>query len=146
MPWEGVKRTLSPLGDRGTPYNEEAGTKALTTETGTGQWGSALAMACNFVDLALDVYMVKVSYHQKPYRRIIMENVGVTVYPTPASTPSTANRSWPRTPTRPARWASPHLQLQLLQLQVQVSPKRSRPPPAAAAPRNTRSARCSGTC
>ena len=41
-------------------------------------------MACNFVDLALEVYMVKVSYHQKPYRRIIMEKVGATVYPSPS--------------------------------------------------------------
>src|SRR5512137_2448370 len=46
-------------------YNKVAGTKALTTETGAGQWGSALAMACRFFDLDLDVYMVKVSYHQK---------------------------------------------------------------------------------
>src|SRR5512142_795668 len=64
-------------------YNKEAGTKALTTETGAGQWGSALAMACNFFGLDLEVYMVKVSYHQKPYRRIIMENFGAQVYASP---------------------------------------------------------------
>ncbi len=64
-------------------FNKEAGTKALTTETGAGQWGSALAMACNFFDLDLEVYMVKVSYHQKPYRRIIMENFGADVYASP---------------------------------------------------------------
>ena len=57
-------------------YNKEAGTRALTTETGAGQWGSAQAMACNFFGLDLEVYMVKVSYFQKPYRRIIMENFG----------------------------------------------------------------------
>ena len=51
-------------------YNKKAGTKALTTETGAGQWVSALAMACNFFGLDLEVYMVKVSYNQKPYRRI----------------------------------------------------------------------------
>ena len=64
-------------------FNKEAGTKALTTETGAGQWGSALAMACNFFGLDLEVYMVKVSYHQKPYRRIIMENFGAQVYASP---------------------------------------------------------------
>ena len=64
-------------------YNREAGTKALTTETGAGQWGSALAMACNFFDLDLEVYMVKVSYEQKPYRRVIMETYGAEVYASP---------------------------------------------------------------
>jgi len=66
-------------------FNKEAGTKALTTETGAGQWGSALAMACSFFGLELEVYMVKVSYHQKPYRRIIMENFGATVYASPTA-------------------------------------------------------------
>ena len=66
-------------------FNKEAGTKALTTETGAGQWGSALAMACNFFNLDLEVYMVHVSYHQKPYRRIIMENYGASVFPSPSN-------------------------------------------------------------
>jgi tryptophan synthase beta chain len=66
--------------------NKEAGTKALTTETGAGQWGSALAMACSFFDMALEVYMVKVSYcFQKPYRRIIMENFGAKVFASPSN-------------------------------------------------------------
>src|SRR5437016_9013547 len=64
-------------------YNQQEGVKALTTETGAGQWGSALAMACTFFDLDLEVFMVKVSYHQKPYRRMIMENYGATVYASP---------------------------------------------------------------
>jgi tryptophan synthase beta chain len=64
-------------------YNKEAGTKALTTETGAGQWGSALAMACSFLGLDLEVFMVKVSYHQKPYRRHIMENFGAQVFASP---------------------------------------------------------------
>ena len=64
-------------------YNKQEGVKALTTETGAGQWGSALAMACTFFDIDLEVFMVKVSYHQKPYRRIIMENYGATVYASP---------------------------------------------------------------
>lgn len=64
-------------------YNKAAGTRALTTETGAGQWGSALAQACRFFDLALEVYMVRVSYDQKPYRRILMETFGAQVYPSP---------------------------------------------------------------
>jgi tryptophan synthase beta chain len=67
-------------------YNKEAGTKALTTETGAGQWGSALAMACHFFGLGLEIFMVKVSYHQKPYRRIIMENFGAQVFASPTET------------------------------------------------------------
>jgi tryptophan synthase beta chain len=64
-------------------YNKASGTKALTTETGAGQWGSALALACNFFDLDLEVYMVKVSYQQKPYRRIMMETYGAEVFASP---------------------------------------------------------------
>ena len=64
-------------------YNKIGGTKALTTETGAGQWGSALALACSFFGLDLEVYMVKVSYHQKPYRRIMMETFGAQVYASP---------------------------------------------------------------
>ncbi|MEZ4515772.1 MAG: TrpB-like pyridoxal phosphate-dependent enzyme [Chloroflexota bacterium] len=66
-------------------YNKEEGTQALTTETGAGQWGSALAMACNFFDLDLEVYMVKESYYQKPYRRIMIESYGATIYPSPSN-------------------------------------------------------------
>ncbi len=64
-------------------YNKVAGTKALTTETGAGQWGSSLAFACNVFDLQLEIYMVKVSYHQKPYRRHMMETYGSKVYASP---------------------------------------------------------------
>ena len=64
-------------------YNKAAGTKALTTETGAGQWGTSLAMACNFFDIDLEVYMVKVSYNQKPYRRIFMETYGAQVFASP---------------------------------------------------------------
>src|SRR5512142_2121853 len=64
-------------------FNKAAGTKALTTETGAGQWGSALALACNFFELDLEVYMVKVSYQQKPYRRLMMETYGSKVYASP---------------------------------------------------------------
>jgi tryptophan synthase beta chain len=64
-------------------YNKKSGTKAMTTETGAGQWGSALAFACNVFDLELEVYMVKVSYQQKPYRRNLMETYGSQVYASP---------------------------------------------------------------
>jgi tryptophan synthase beta chain len=65
-------------------YNKESGAKAMTTETGAGQWGTALAMACNFFGIGLDVYMVKVSFNQKPYRRVIMENYGAKVHASPS--------------------------------------------------------------
>jgi tryptophan synthase beta chain len=64
-------------------YNKAEGTKAITTETGAGQWGSALALACNFFDMSLEVYMVKVSYNQKPYRRVLMETYGAQVFASP---------------------------------------------------------------
>ena len=64
-------------------YNKAAGTKAMTTETGAGQWGSALSLACQLFDLDLEVYMVKVSYEQKPYRRILMETYGAQVFASP---------------------------------------------------------------
>jgi tryptophan synthase beta chain len=67
-------------------YNKAAGVKAMTTETGAGQWGSALSMACNFFDLDLEVYMVKASYSLKPYRRILMQSFGAEVFPSPSET------------------------------------------------------------
>ena len=65
-------------------FNKEAGTRAMTTETGAGQWGTALAMACNFFGMSLEVYMVKISYYQKPYRRVVMENYGAEVFASPS--------------------------------------------------------------
>lgn len=65
-------------------YNKIAGVKRLTTETGAGQWGSALAMACNFFGLECKIYMVKVSYQQKPYRRSVMRLFGANVVPSPS--------------------------------------------------------------
>lgn len=67
-------------------YNKISGVKALTTETGAGQWGSALSMATNMFDIACEVYMVKISYHQKPYRRSLMQTFGATVTPSPSPT------------------------------------------------------------
>jgi len=67
-------------------YNKEAGIKRLTTETGAGQWGSALSMATQFFGLECLVFMVRASYEQKPYRRIFMETFGAEVRPSPSST------------------------------------------------------------
>jgi len=66
-------------------YNKQEGVKRLTTETGAGQWGSALSLACNFFGLECKVYMVKVSYYQKPYRRSMMQTWGASVVPSPST-------------------------------------------------------------
>jgi len=66
-------------------YNKQEGVKKLSTETGAGQWGSALSMACKFFDIGCEVFMVKVSYNQKPYRRILMETYGATVHASPTN-------------------------------------------------------------
>ncbi len=65
-------------------YNKQEGVRRLTTETGAGQWGSALALACRFFDLICTVYMVKVSYEQKPYRKVMMQTWGAEVLPSPS--------------------------------------------------------------
>jgi tryptophan synthase beta chain len=66
-------------------YNKQEGVKKLSTETGAGQWGSALAMACAFFGLECQVFMVRISYDQKPYRRGLMETYGATVTPSPSN-------------------------------------------------------------
>jgi tryptophan synthase beta chain len=66
-------------------YNKEAGIRRLSTETGAGQWGSALSFACQVFDLECLVFMVKASYQQKPYRRIFMETMGATVHASPST-------------------------------------------------------------
>ena len=65
-------------------YAKKAGAKRLATETGAGQWGSALSMGCSFMGLECKVYMVKVSYQQKPYRRVLMEVFGAKVVASPS--------------------------------------------------------------
>jgi len=65
-------------------FNKQAGTKRLATETGAGQWGASLAMACKLFGLECNVYMVKVSYDHKPYRRMLMHTWGATVHPSPS--------------------------------------------------------------
>ncbi|WP_448522131.1 TrpB-like pyridoxal phosphate-dependent enzyme [Schleiferia thermophila] len=65
-------------------YNKKEGVKRITTETGAGQWGTALAFACKQFEIECEVYMVKVSYNQKPYRKVIMKTYGAQVYASPS--------------------------------------------------------------
>lgn len=67
-------------------YAKEQGLKGVTTETGAGQWGTALSMSCAYFDLDCKVYMVKVSYEQKPFRREVMRTYGASVTPSPSET------------------------------------------------------------
>lgn len=67
-------------------YAKKQGLKGVTTETGAGQWGTALSMACSYFDLDCQVYMVKVSYEQKPFRREVMRTYGASVTPSPSNT------------------------------------------------------------
>ncbi len=67
-------------------YAKQQGLKGVTTETGAGQWGTALSMACSYFDLDCHVYMVKVSYEQKPFRREVMRTYGAQVTPSPSDT------------------------------------------------------------
>ncbi len=67
-------------------YAKAQGLKGVTTETGAGQWGTALSMACSYFDLDCKVYMVKVSYEQKPFRREVMRTYGASVTPSPSDT------------------------------------------------------------
>jgi tryptophan synthase beta chain len=73
-------------------YAKEEGLTSLTTETGAGQWGTAMAMACDFYDLKLTVYMVKISSEQKPYRKALMEAYGAELIPSPSNTTETGRK------------------------------------------------------
>lgn len=66
-------------------YAKQQGLKGVTTETGAGQWGTALSMACSYFDLDCKVYMVKISYEQKPFRREVMRTYGASVTPSPST-------------------------------------------------------------
>jgi tryptophan synthase beta chain len=85
--YEGVSPSGSHKPNTAIPqafYNKKAGVKRLSTETGAGQWGSSLALACNWFGLECTVYMVKVSFHQKPYRRTMMRMWGADVIASPS--------------------------------------------------------------
>jgi tryptophan synthase beta chain len=85
--YEGVSPAGSHKPNTAVPqafYNAQEGVSLLTTETGAGQWGSALAFACAQYGLACEVWQVRASYDQKPYRKIMMETFGATVHPSPS--------------------------------------------------------------
>ena len=73
-------------------YAKEQGLKGVTTETGAGQWGTALSMACSYFDLDCKVFMVKVSYEQKPFRREVMRTYGASVTPSPSTSTEVGKR------------------------------------------------------
>jgi len=82
-------------------YNKISGTKRITTETGAGQWGSALSMCCSLFGLECKVYMVKVSYQQKPYRRLMMETWGATCIASPSTETNAGRKILEKNPDSP---------------------------------------------
>ncbi|MBE2237480.1 MAG: TrpB-like pyridoxal phosphate-dependent enzyme [Caldilineaceae bacterium] len=85
--YEGVSPAGSHKPNTAVPqayYNMKEGVTRITTETGAGQWGSALAFACNLFGIHCEVYMVRISYDQKPYRKLMMNTWGADVYPSPS--------------------------------------------------------------
>ena len=82
-------------------YNKKEGVARISTETGAGQWGSALALACDMFGLKLHVYMVRVSYDQKPYRKFMMETWGATVTPSPSNLTNSGKAVLARDPKSP---------------------------------------------
>ena len=86
--YEGVSPVGSHKSNTAVPqayYNKQEGVKKLSTETGAGQWGSALAMAGAFFDMDIEIFMVKVSYQQKPYRRNLMQTFGANIHASPTN-------------------------------------------------------------
>ncbi|MCD6350549.1 MAG: TrpB-like pyridoxal phosphate-dependent enzyme [Armatimonadetes bacterium] len=82
-------------------YNKQEGVRRITTETGAGQWGSALAMACAIFDLECRVYMVRISYDQKPYRRVLMQSWGAECFPSPSDQTEFGRKILAETPDSP---------------------------------------------
>ncbi len=93
--WEGVSPAGSHKPNSAVPqayYNSKQGVERLVTETGAGQWGSALAFSCNLFHLQCRIYMVKCSYEQKPYRRLLMQTWGAEVNPSPTTLTETGKK------------------------------------------------------
>ena len=102
--YEGVSPVGSHKPNTAVPqayYNAKAGVKKLATETGAGQWGSALAFACALFGLECEVYMVRASYDQKPYRRAIIETYGATIHPSPSDRTQYGRKVLAETPDTP---------------------------------------------
>ena len=113
-------------------YAKHQGLKGVTTETGAGQWGTALSMACAYLGLDCKVYMVKCSYEQKPFRREVMRTYGASVTPSPSMSTEVGRRILAENPTPPAPSAAPS-----------ARPSRTPPPTRATA---MCSAACSTRC
>lgn len=102
--YEGVSPAGSHKPNTSIPqayYNKKAGIKRIATETGAGQWGSAMALAGKLFGLDVTVYMVKVSYGQKPYRRIAMETWGATVHASPSEVTNAGRKFLETDPSNP---------------------------------------------
>lgn len=102
--YEGVSPTGSHKPNTAVPqayYNMLEGTKRITTETGAGQWGSSLAFACDMFNIKCEVYMVKVSYNQKPYRKAMMNVWGADVFASPSDKTDAGRRILAMNPDSP---------------------------------------------
>ncbi len=102
--YEGVSPTGSHKPNTSIPqayYNKKAGIKKIATETGAGQWGSSIALAGSLFGLDVTVYMVKVSYNQKPYRRIMMETWGARVHASPSQVTQVGKKALEADPDNP---------------------------------------------
>jgi tryptophan synthase beta chain len=102
--YEGVSPAGSHKPNTSIPqafYNKKAGIRRIATETGAGQWGSSMALAGTMFGLEVTVYMVKVSYDQKPYRRIAMETWGATVHPSPSNVTNCGRKILEADPNNP---------------------------------------------
>src|ERR687891_496173 len=82
-------------------YNAQAGVQRITTETGAGQWGTALAFACAQFDLACEVWQVRASYDQKPYRKLMIETFGGTIHPSPSDLTAAGRAALAKDPDSP---------------------------------------------
>ena len=99
--YEGVSPAGSHKPNTAVPqayYNKQEGVKRITTETGAGQWGSALSFACHHFGIKCEVYMVRVSYDDKPYRKVLMKTWGAEVYPSPSTNTEIGRKILKRTP------------------------------------------------
>ena len=108
--WEGVSPPGSHKPNTAIAqcyYGKQEGLEGFSTETGAGQWGSALSFAGMLFDLKIKVYMVAISFQQKPYRRIAMETWGGQLFPAPAPKPTPDAPFLKRILIRPEAWASP---------------------------------------
>lgn len=102
--YEGVSPSGSHKPNTAVPqayYNKKEGVKKITTETGAGQWGSALAFACNMFDIECEVYMVKLSYHHKPYRKVMMNTWGANVFASPTNLTEAGRKILAESPDSP---------------------------------------------